>query len=68
MFVSARTDEEVNACLSDKDMAQAMVAVFEENRQADDISSTPTFVINGTKYSNMSADEFRAILDEALDG
>lgn len=60
------TDEEVNACLKDQTKAEALVAVFQENATADEINSTPSFLVNGTKYSNMSYDEFREIIDEAL--
>jgi protein-disulfide isomerase len=60
------TDEEVNACLQDGDMARAMVAVYQENAVADAIDSTPTFIINGEKYSNMSYEEFSGILEEKL--
>ena len=31
---------------------------------SDDISSTPSFVINGRKYQNMSYGDFSAIIDE----
>ena len=60
------TDEQVDACLQDADMAQAMVAVYQQNAAADGIESTPSFVINGEKYSNMSYEEFSAILEEKL--
>jgi protein-disulfide isomerase len=60
------TDEEVNACLQDGDMARAMVAVYQENAVADAIDSTPTFIINGEKYSNMSYEEFSGILEDKL--
>jgi protein-disulfide isomerase len=60
------TDEEVNACLQDGDMARAMVAVYQQNAEADGIDSTPSFLINGEKYSNMSYEEFSGILDEKL--
>jgi protein-disulfide isomerase len=60
------TDEQVNACLQDGDMARALVAVYQQNAEADGIESTPSFVINGEKYSNMSYEEFSAILDEKL--
>lgn len=59
-------DEEVTACLSDQAMAEAMVASYQENSEADGIESTPSFMINGTKYSNMPYDEFKTILDEEL--
>jgi protein-disulfide isomerase len=61
------SDEEVNACLSDQAKAEALVAEFEKNSQADNIESTPSFVINGTKHSNMPYDEFREILDDELE-
>jgi protein-disulfide isomerase len=62
------TDEQVTACLQDGEMARAMVAVYQENAEADGIESTPSFVINGEKYSNMSYEEFSKILDEKLGG
>ncbi len=60
------TDEALNACMRDADMAQTLVTWWEGNRDADDISSTPSFVIDGEKYSNMSFEDFSAILDEKL--
>ena len=60
------TDEDVNACLSDQAKAEAMVAAYQANVDADGINSTPSFIINGESYSNMGYDEFSAILDEAL--
>jgi len=62
------SDDQMNACLNDGDTAQAMVALYQKNAAADDINSTPSFVIDGTKYNNMGYDEFRAILDEKLAG
>ena len=60
------SDEEVTACMSDQATAEAMVASFEKNAEADGISSTPSFVINGETYTNMPYDEMKAILDAAL--
>ena len=62
------TDEQVDACLQDRGMAEALVAVYQENAQRDGIEATPTFLINGEKHSNMSYAEFAAIIDEALAG
>jgi protein-disulfide isomerase len=62
------SDAELNACLSDSDMAEAMVANYQKNAEADGITSTPSFVINGRKYSNMSYDDFAAAIDEELAG
>lgn len=60
------TDEALNACLSDRDMATAMMQVYQEGMTEYGIQGTPSFVINGTTYSNMSMDEFRGILDPLL--
>ncbi|MCV2867543.1 DsbA family protein [Defluviimonas sp. WL0002] len=56
----------LDACLKDNDMARAMVANYQTNATKDDISGTPSFIINGQKYSNMPYDEFKQILDEKL--
>lgn len=60
------TDEQLDACLSDADKAQTLVAWFEENAKEDKIQSTPSFLIDGKLYSNMSYDEFAEILDGKL--
>ena len=58
--------DELDACLTDGQMAQAMVAAYQQNASADEVTSTPSFIINGQKYSNMSYADFSAILDEKL--
>ena len=57
------SQDAVQACFSDGQKAQNLVAWYEENRAVDSITSTPSFVINGTKYANMSYEEFKKILD-----
>ena len=57
------SQDAVQACFSDGQKAQNLVAWYEENRAADGIASTPSFVINGIKYANMSYEEFKKILD-----
>jgi protein-disulfide isomerase len=57
---------QVDACLSDPTTAQTLVAWFEENSARDEITSTPSFIINGDKFSNMSYSDFAAVLDERL--
>ena len=59
-------DADLDQCLQDGDKAQAMYALYRKNAEADNIDSTPSFVINGTKYSNMAYDEFSSIIDAAL--
>lgn len=65
--VAGFTTEEVNACLENRAMAEALVAEYQTNATADGIRGTPSFVINGTLYSNMSYAEFSEILDGLLE-
>jgi len=60
------SDADLDQCLQDGDKAQAMYALYLKNAEADGIDSTPSFVINGKKYSNMPYDEFKSVIDEAL--
>lgn len=61
-------DEALEACLQDGDRAQALVAWYQENAEEDGIDSTPSFLINGKKYSNMSYENMKETIDAALAG
>lgn len=56
----------MEACVQDQAWAEALVAEFQKNMEADDVQGTPTFFINGDKQSNMAYDDFAEMLDEAL--
>jgi len=58
--------DQIDACLNDAATAQALVTAYQQNAEADGINSTPTFIIDGQKYSNMPYDEFARVLDEKL--
>ncbi|MGY9047667.1 hypothetical protein P775_09445 [Puniceibacterium antarcticum] len=58
--------EQLDACLNDGDKLKALVGWYQENATRDAIEGTPTFLIDGQKYSNMSYEDFAAILDEKL--
>jgi protein-disulfide isomerase len=60
------SDAELDTCMNDADMAQKLVALYQKNATADGVEGTPTFFVNGTKYSNMSYEDFAAILDAEL--
>jgi protein-disulfide isomerase len=59
-------DAAVDACLKDKVVAEAMVARFNTNAEADAVEGTPTIFINGTRYSNMAYADLKAIIDAEL--
>ncbi len=64
--VAGLSDAELDQCMTDADTAQELMAWYQSNADADDISGTPTFIIDGEKYSNMAYAEFAAVLDEKL--
>lgn len=63
---SGLTNDELDSCLQDGEMAQALVAKFQRDSAADGINSTPSLVINGTKHSNMNYDSLRKLIDAEL--
>jgi len=63
---SGLTDTEMQACMQDLDKARALVDESTANADADGINATPTFVINGTVFSNMAYEGFQAAFDKLL--
>lgn len=59
-------DEQLDTCLTDNAMAEAMIAVSEEQTTAANVQGTPSFVINGELYENMGYDAFVDVIDELL--
>lgn len=64
--IAGLNDEELNACLQDEAQAQELVEWFQTNAARDDVNATPSFIINGKKYSNMSYAEMKDLLDGLL--
>lgn len=60
------TDAALDQCLNNADFAQALVTSFQANSAKDDISSTPSFMIDGVKHANLTYQEFAALLDAKL--
>ncbi|MEL7175191.1 MAG: DsbA family protein [Pseudomonadota bacterium] len=59
-------DDELDACLNDGDKAQALVAWYQGNAEEHNINSTPSFVVNGTTYSNMNYADFSSLIDDEI--
>ncbi|MDQ2094410.1 DsbA family protein [Rhodalgimonas zhirmunskyi] len=64
--VAGLSEEKIDACMQDGDKAKALVDWFEANAKADDIDSTPSLIINGTKYSNMAYPKLKEIIEKEL--
>lgn len=64
--VAGLSDAELDVCMADADQAQELMSWYRSNADADDVQGTPTFFINGEKYSNMNYADFAEVLDEKL--
>ena len=60
------TMDEIQVCLTDAANAEMLYNTQLEHLAEDNIDSTPSFVIDGERYSNMSYDDFAEILDSHL--
>ena len=56
----------MDACLNDQLMAEALVARFQETTATDEVNSTPTLFVNGTKYSNMPYTQLSDLIEQEL--
>ncbi len=59
-------DAAMDACLNDAPHAEALIKQFQTNFEADGVQGTPTLFINGTKHSNMTYADLKAIIDAEL--
>lgn len=59
-------DAQIDACLNDAAMAQAMVAKYQADAGADEVEGTPTLILNGVKHGNMSYEDLRKLIDAEL--
>lgn len=64
--VAGLSDEELDVCMTDAEKAQTLMAWYRTNGDADNVQGTPTFRINGEEYSNMTYEDFAAVLDEKI--
>ncbi len=60
--------EEFDSCLRDEDERQRIDEVTKFGARQYGVNSTPTFIIKGKKYSNMSFQQFQAVLDPLIGG
>jgi len=60
------SDDDIDACFADQDMATSLVATYQFHAEADGINATPTLVIDGEKHSNMSYNALKDIVEARL--
>ena len=59
-------EDTLEACLQDSARAETLVAWYQKNAQADEVTATPSFVLNGRKVPNQTYAEFAAAIDAEL--
>ena len=64
--IAGLDQSKMEVCLQDKDVATTMVARFQETTKADNVSSTPSLILNGKNIGNMSYTELAALIEEAM--
>ena len=64
--IAGLDQSKMEVCLQDKDVATDMVARFQETTKADNVSSTPSLILNGKNIGNMSYTELAALIEEAM--
>lgn len=59
-------DASLDACMKDSANAQTLIDHYETSFKAAGIEGTPTFLINGTKHSNMAYADLKALIEAEL--
>jgi len=63
------TEAEMDACLADEELTDRILQTRLDGQNQHEISSTPTFIIDGKAYSgSRDIEEFGALIDPLLDG
>jgi len=61
-------NDKLEACMQDNSKAQTLVSWYQENASADEVQSTPSFILNGTKMSNQPYEDMKALIEAELEG
>ena len=64
--VAGLNDQKIQNCLEDTDKLRSLVEWFKNNASNDDIKSTPSFIIDGEKFSNMGDEDFSSVIDSKI--
>lgn len=63
--IAGLNNDAMEACLQDREMAEALVERFKETSEEDGVNSTPTLFINGENIGNKGYEELSKLLIEA---
>jgi protein-disulfide isomerase len=59
-------DAQLDACLQDGEKAQTLVAWYQKNAEADQVTGTPSFIVNGKPVKNQAYADFAKVIDAEL--
>ena len=59
-------DDALEACLQDSARAETLIAWYQKHAKADEVTSTPSFLLNGKKVPNQTYAEFAKAIDAEL--
>ena len=60
-------DEQMNQCMQNKEKSLNMIDAYLTNSKLDQITSTPSLVINGKLFKNTNFDDLKIELDKIID-
>jgi protein-disulfide isomerase len=60
------SDEQTLACMKDEEKALDLVQAFQTNSKNDNITSTPSLILNGKLLKNMPFEELKKEIEKAL--
>ncbi|MDO5527777.1 MAG: DsbA family protein [Paracoccus sp. (in: a-proteobacteria)] len=60
------SQEQIDACWADQEKTERLLRTFQRNAEADNINSTPSFVINGELTSNLPWPQLKEKIDAEL--
>ncbi|WP_316013458.1 DsbA family protein [Roseobacter sp. HKCCA0434] len=61
------TEAQMDECMQDAEMAEALVAQYQSHMAEHEIGGTPSFVIDGELTGNMSYEDFSSRIEAALE-
>ena len=60
------TDAQLDQCFTDAETAQKLYARYLQQAEEDGVTSTPTFIIDGTRHSNLPYSEMADLINTAI--
>ena len=60
------SNDQIESCFRDENMVDLAINSRSNGEKKFNITSTPSFIINGKKYSSMTFEQFEKVLDNLI--